>query len=163
DFPTFTVVSVLPGASPADLERLVVSDVEKRLDELEDVKSLSSRIRDGVATTRIEFEVGQDPDKKDDEVVREMNALRPSLPAELARFDVHKTSTLDVNIVQVALVAPAASYRTLDSLAEELTDRLRSVRGVRTAERWGAPVRQVDVAVDLGRLAALHMPTGELV
>ena len=162
DFPSFTVVSVLPGASPTDLERLVVSEVEKRLDELEDVKSLTSRIRDGVAATRIEFQPDKDPDKKYDEVVREMNALRPELPAELVRFDVNKTSTLDVNIVEVALVSDAATYRTLDSLAEALTDRLRSVHGVRAADRWGAPARQVDVAVDLGRLAALHMPAGEV-
>lgn len=162
DFPEFTVVSVLPGASPEDLERLVVTDVEKRLDELEDVKSISSRIRDGVATTRIRFEPDKDPDRKYDDVVREMNALRPQLPSELARFDILKSSTLDVNIVQVAIVADAASYRTLDSLAEDLTDHLRAVRGVRTSESWGAPARQVDVALDLGRLATLRMPVGEV-
>ena len=162
DFPTFTVVSVLPGASPTDLERLVVSEVEKRLDELEDVKSITSRVRDGVATTRVEFLPEKDPDKKYDEVIREMNALRPALPPELARFDVEKASTLDVNIVQVALVSKQASVRTLDSLAEHLTDRLRAVRGVRTSERWGTPARQVDVALDLGRLAALRMPVGEV-
>lgn len=160
--PTFTVVTVLPGASPEDLERLVVSDVEKRLDELDDVKSITSRLRDGVATTRIEFQPGKDPDKKYDDVVREMNALRPRLPTELVRFDVEKFSTLDVNIVQVAIVAETASYRTLDSLAEDLTDRLRAQPGVRTSERWGAPARQVDVALDLGRLATLRMPVGEV-
>lgn len=162
DFPEFTVVSVLPGASPEDLERLVVSDVEKRLDELEDVKSISSRIRDGVATTHIRFEPDKDPDRKYDDVVREMNALRPRLPAELARFDILKSSTLDVNIVQLAIVGDRASYRMLDSLAEDLTDHLRAVPGVRTSERWGAPARQVDVALDLGRLATLRMPVGEV-
>ncbi|HEX5632761.1 MAG TPA: efflux RND transporter permease subunit, partial [Gemmatimonadales bacterium] len=162
DFPEFSVVSVLPGASPTDLERLVVTEVEKRLDELDDVKSISSRVRDGVAITRIAFQPEKDPDKKYDEVLREINALRPSLPAELVRFDVEKSSTLDVNIMQVALVAPHTDYRSLDSLAESLTDRLRAVAGVRTAERWGAPVRQVDVAVDLGRLTALRMPVGEV-
>src|SRR5262249_18603330 len=162
DFPSFTVVSVLPGASPEDLERLVVADVEKRLDELEDVKRLSSKIRAGVATTRIEFPPDKDPDKKYDQGGREMDARRPQLPAELARFDVEKSSTLEVNIVEMALVSSTATYRTLDSLAESLTDRLRAVPGVRAAERWGAPLRQVDVALDLGRLAALRMPVGEV-
>ena len=32
DVPTFIVIAVYPGASPADLERLVVRDVEERLD-----------------------------------------------------------------------------------------------------------------------------------
>jgi multidrug efflux pump subunit AcrB len=162
DFPTFTVVSVLPGASPADLERLVVTEVEEKLDGLEDVKSVTSRIRDGVATTQVEFQPEKDPDKKYDEVLREMNVLRPRLPAELVRFDVEKASTLDVNIVQLALVSKAADYRTLDSLAEHVTDRLQAIGGVRAAERWGAPARQVDVALDLGRLVALKMPVGEV-
>jgi multidrug efflux pump subunit AcrB len=162
DFPSFTVVAVLPGASPTDLERLVVTEIEKRLDELEDVKSLTSRIRDGVATTYVEFQADKDPDKKYDEVVREVNALRPSLPAELSRLEVRKSSTLDVNIIQAALASDGASYRTLDSLAEDLTDHLRSVHGVRASERWGAPARQVDVALDFGRLTALHMPVGEV-
>src|SRR5262245_23743262 len=88
DFPTFTVVAVSPGASLRDLELLVVSEVEKRLDELDDVESIDSRIRDGVATVRIEFTPDQDADAKYDDVVREVNALRPVLPSGLTRLDV---------------------------------------------------------------------------
>ncbi len=163
DFPTFTVVAVYPGASPTDLERLVVTEVEKRLHQLENVKSIDSRMRDGVATVRVEFDEDQDAEKKYDEVVREVNALRPELPAELARLDIEKATTLEVNIVQVALVSPTASYGLLDSLAEELEDRLAAVPGVREAGRWGAPERQVGVELDLGRLAQLQLPVGLVV
>ncbi len=162
DFPTFTVVAVYPGASPTDLERLVVTELEERLDQLEDVKSINSRLRDGVATVRIEFLEDQDPDEKYDDVVREVNALRPDLPAELTRLDIEKATTLDVNILQVALVSPTAPYHVLDSLAEELEDRFGAVTGVREAERWGAPERQVEVALDLGRLSTLSLPAGQV-
>ena len=161
-FPIFTVIAVYPGASAGDLERLVVKPVEDTLHGLEDVKSLKSRIRPGVATTTVEFEPNQDADKKYDDVVREINGLRPTLPAELARLEVRKATTLDVSIVQVALVSPLASYRVLDSLAEELQDRLSALPGVRTASRWGAPERQVDVELDLGRLAALRLPVSQV-
>jgi multidrug efflux pump subunit AcrB len=162
DFPVFTVVAVYPGASPTDLERLVVTELEKRLHALEHVKSIDSHMRDGVATVRVEFYEDQDADAKYDEVVREVNVLRPELPAELARLDIEKATTLRVNIVQVALVSATASYRTLDSLAEVLEDRLAAVPGVREAERWGAPERQVAVALDLGRLAQLELPAGRV-
>src|SRR5215831_5591241 len=160
DFPTFTVVAVYPGANPTDLERLVVTDLEKKLDELDDVKSIHSRIRDGVATIRVEFEANKNADEKYNDVVREVNALRPKLPSELTRLDVQRATTLDVNIIQVALLSDGASYRMLDSLAEELTDRLKAVPGVRESERWGAPERQVEVELDLGRLAQFHLPVG---
>ncbi len=156
--PTFTVIAVYPGASPADLERLVVRDVEERLDALDNVDKIESRILDGVATISVEFESDENPDDRYDEVVREMNALRPELPAELARFSVEKVTTLDVAIAQVALVSETAPYHELDRLAEQLEDRLTAVPGVRTAERWGVPERRVDVSLDLGRLSRLDLP-----
>lgn len=161
-FPTFTVVAVYPGASAEDLERLVVKPVEDTLHELDDVRSLKSLIRPGVATVQVEFEPSQDPDKKYDDVTREINALRPSLPANLTRLEIRKASTLEVNIVEIALVSPLAPYRMLDSLAEALQDRISALPGVRSAARWGAPERQVNVELDLGRLAALHLPVGQV-
>ena len=156
--PTFTVIAVYPGASPTDLERLVVRDVEERLDALENVEEIESRIQDGVATIQVEFDFAEDPDDRYDEVIREMNSLRPELPAELARLSVEKFTTLDVAIAQIALVSEAAPYHVLDELAERLEDRLTALPGVRGAERWGVPERRVDVALDLGRLSRLDLP-----
>ena len=161
DFPTFTVVAVYPGANPSDLERLVVKQIEDTLHRLDDVKNITSHIRAGVARIEIEFDPNQDADKKYDDVVREVNALRPELP-DLVQLKIYKASTLDVNIVQVALVSDLAPYRLLDSLGEQLEDRLSALPGVRTAERWGAPQRQVDVTMDLGRLAQFHLPVGQV-
>ncbi|HEV8355232.1 MAG TPA: efflux RND transporter permease subunit, partial [Gemmatimonadales bacterium] len=160
NFPTFTVVAVYPGASPTDLERLVVKPAEDRVHALENIKQIKSNIQDGVATISVEFEADQDPEKRYDEVVREMNALRPELPEELVRFTVEKTTTEDVAIAQLALVSEAAPYRVLDSLADRLEDRLSSLTGVRRVERWGVPEKRVDVSLDLGRLARLNLPPG---
>lgn len=160
--PTFTVISVYPGASPTDLERLVVRDVEERLDALDNVKKIESRIFDGVATVSVEFEADENPDDRYDEVLREMNSLRPELPAELAQFSVEEVTTLDVAIAQVALVSESAPYHELDRLAERLEDRLSALAGVREAERWGVPEPQVDVALDLGRLSRLNLPPGRV-
>ena len=160
DFPTFTVVAVYPGASPTDLERLVVKPVEDRIHALENIKQIKSNIQDGVATVQVEFEVDQDPERRYDEVVREMNALRPELPEELVRFSIEKATTEDVAIAQLALVSETAPYRVLDSLADRLEDRLSSLTGVRRVERWGVPAKRVDVALDLGRLSRLNLPPG---
>jgi len=160
DFPGYTVTAVDPGASPTDLERTVVKRLEDRLHRLERIKKIDSRIKDGVASIWVEFESGENPDRKYDEVVREVNAERPELPAELTRLDIERATTLNVNIVEVGLVSEHAPYRTLDSLAEALSDRISTVPGVRRAERWGAPAREAHVELDLGRLAELKLPLG---
>ncbi|HZN97415.1 MAG TPA: efflux RND transporter permease subunit [Gemmatimonadales bacterium] len=156
--PTFTVIAVYPGASPADLERLVVRDVEERLDALDNVREIESRISDGVATVQVEFEFNENPDDRYDEVLREMNSLRPELPAELTQFTVEETRTIDVAIAQVALVSETAPYRELDRLADRLEDRLTALPGVGSAKRWGVPEPRIDVALDLGRLSRLNLP-----
>ncbi len=160
--PSYTVIAVYPGATPVDLERLVVKPVEAKLTALDLVKKVDAKIGDGLATIFVEFESHADADRKYDEVTREVNALRPTLPPELLRLDVKKTSALDVNIVQVALVSPTAPYAQLDSLAEALEDRLETVPGVRRAERWAAPRREVRVSVDLGRVAQLGLAPGQV-
>jgi multidrug efflux pump subunit AcrB len=160
--PTFIVVAVYPGASPADLERLVVREVEERADALDNVDKIESRIFDGVATITIEFDFSENPDDRYDEILREMNSLRPELPAELERFTVEKVTTLDVAIAQVALVSETTPYHELDRLAEALQDRLAALPGVRRAERWGVPEPQVDVSLDLGRLSRLDLPPGRV-
>jgi multidrug efflux pump subunit AcrB len=160
--PIYTVVAVYPGANPTDLEQLVVDKVEERVKALEDLKDIKSTVVDGLATTRVEFEPSVDADRKYDEVVREVNALRGDLPSDLARLSVMKFSSENVNIAQVALVSERAPWFQLQDLAERLEDRLEAVPGVRGAETWGYPSREVQVQLDLGRLSELQLPVSRV-
>ena len=104
---------VYPGADPVDIERLVVDPIEDAINELDDIKRMDSRSLDGVGVIQVEFHWDTDPDKKYDEVVREVNRIRAELPADLASLEVRKAGSGLVNIVQVALVSEDASYREL--------------------------------------------------
>jgi multidrug efflux pump subunit AcrB len=160
--PNYTVVAVYPGANPTDLEQLVVDKIEERVKELDDLKEMKSSIQDGLATVSMEFEPSVDADRKYDEVVREVNALRPELPAELARLAVEKYSSDNVNIAQIALVSERAPWSELQDVAERLEERLEAVPGVRGAETWGFPSREVQVQLDLGRLSELELPVSRV-
>lgn len=158
----YYITVVLPGADPVDLERRVAKPIEDRLAELDDVKSIESTLLDGVAVVAIEFEAFTDPDKKYDEVTREVNALRPELPAEIARLFIRKISPALVNVAQFALVSETATYRELEDLARTLKDRLKTVDGVRTAESWAFPPRELRVELDLRRLTELRITPAQL-
>ena len=129
----FDISAVLPGADPKDLERLVTKPLEDRLAELDDLRQIESVVADGVSFTIVEFTASVDADKKYEEVIREINALRPSLPPELREIDIRRFSPGLVNIVQYALVSEEAPYRDLQDAARELKDVLKAVPGVRTA------------------------------
>ena len=58
--PIFTVVAAYPGASPTDVEALVVDPLERHVNELDDLKSVDARISDGLAVLRVEFDASSD-------------------------------------------------------------------------------------------------------
>jgi multidrug efflux pump subunit AcrB len=159
-FPGFGITAIFPGASPTDVEQLVAEPIESRLGELQDVKIINSAIDDGLAFIRIEFEQYVDSDEKYDEVLREVNRIRPELPSQVLDVDVVQFTPLTVNIVQIALVSENASYRVLADAAEKLEKRLETVKSVREATTWAYPEREVRVALDLDRLAQLRIPVG---
>jgi CzcA family heavy metal efflux pump len=161
--PAFFVTTIFPGADPKDLERLVVKPIEDRLAELDEVKKIETTIVDGVASIFIEFDAETDADKKYDEVTREVNALRPELPPDIARLEIRKVSPGLVNIVELALVSEDAPYRELEDLARELKDTLKTVDGIRTSESWGFPARELRVEVDLQRMAGLRVTPGQVI
>ncbi len=161
--PGFFITTIYPGADPKDLERLVVKPIEDRLAELDDVKTIETTISDGVAFITIEFLASADAEKKYDEVTREVNALRPELPQDVASLEVRKISPGLVNIVQLALLSEDASYRELEDHARELKDALKTVDGVRTAETWAFPKRELRVEVDLKRMAELGVSPSQVI
>jgi CzcA family heavy metal efflux pump len=161
--PIYQIIVAYPGAEPRDVERLVVKPIEDRISELDDIKKIESFSNDGLATILPEFYSSADADKKYDEVVREINALRPSLPAEIARLEIKKSNPGLVNIVQFALVSPDAPYRELEDQARDLKDLLKAVDGVRTSETWAYPARELRVALDLPRMAELKLAPSKVV
>jgi multidrug efflux pump subunit AcrB len=152
-FPAADISVVWPGASPADMERLIVKPIEDAVNTLENVKKIQSSAFDGLAVVHTEFFYGGDPEKKQDEVIREFNRIRSSLPPDITQIDIRKDSPGLVSIVQMALVSDTASWRELKEKAENLRDMFESVAGVRTAETWAFPNPEVRVAIDLQRLA----------
>ncbi len=159
----YTITAIYPGAEPLDVERLIVKPIEDRISELDDIKKIESHSRDSVATIITEFYTSADPEKKYDEVVREINALRPALPPELQKIEVRKINPGLVNIVQFALVSEDATYRELEDRARELKDVLKAVDGIRTSESWAIPARELRVALDLPRMAELDLAPTQIV
>jgi multidrug efflux pump subunit AcrB len=159
----FPVIAIYPGASPADIEQLVVDKVEESLNELEDIVRIKSEIKDGVAVIVIEFSSDSDPDKKYDEILRQINSLRPSLPQDLYSIETLKIQAGNTNIIQSAIVSGSVDYKELRRYAEELKEELSSVEGVRKAESVAYPEQELQVAVNLPKLSQLHITITQII
>jgi multidrug efflux pump subunit AcrB len=156
--PIVVVRAVLPGAEPSEMEQLVVDPIEDAVDGLDNIDKVESVSLDGAAVVSVHFTWDVDPERKYDQVVREVNAIRGNLPAGLARLDIQRARTTEVSVVQVALTSDTLPMRRLEKVADRLRERLDRVPGVREAQYWGAPPSDVQVTLDLARLSALKLP-----
>ncbi|MEQ9101932.1 MAG: efflux RND transporter permease subunit [Imperialibacter sp.] len=156
--PSFAVVVVYPGTSPVDMEELVVDPIEKKISELEDVKKIVSNVDDGLVVMRIDYKYEIDPDDAYQEVIREMNTVQQELPADIFSIEIRRFTPTDVNILQIALVSETATYRQLETQADELKERLEEVKALKKVEDWGFPETAVKISLNLEKMAAAHIP-----
>jgi len=159
----FPIIAIYPGASPADIEQLVVDRVEESLNELEDIVRLKSEIKDGVAVIVIEFSSDTDPDKMYDEILRQINSIRASLPQDLYSIETLKIQAGNTNIIQSALVSDSAGYKELSKYADELKNEITNIPGVRKADAVAFPEQELQVAISLSKLSQLHISITQVI
>ena len=156
--PQYAIVVVYPGTSPKDMEELVVDPLEEKINGLEDMKRIKTTISDGLTVMRVEYKYESDPNDKYQELVREVNSLRPELPRDLFSIDIKKFQPSDVNVIQVALISENASRPKLKHYAEELKDELEKISSLKNVEVQGLPEQIVRIELRLEKIAQMHIP-----
>ncbi|MCM2681458.1 efflux RND transporter permease subunit [Echinimonas agarilytica] len=146
DLPITLVEAVYPGASPLDVETLVVDPLEAAIGELEDIKKIATSIHNGGSRIEVTFRYGTDPDEGFDDVNRAISSVKAELPIETELF-IQKASPTSVNILQFAVWTDPMDYKTVDVASESLQKRLERFPEVRKAERWGLPTQIIEVSV----------------
>ena len=158
NIPEFPIVIIYPGTSPADMENLVVDPLEKKLSGLEDVKKVTSVIKDGLAVVDIRYKHGSNVDDKYQEVIREVNNMRNELPQDIYSIEIQKLLPSNVNILQVALVSENANLEKIRRVAEDFKDELGKLHPLKNVEIHGLPEKIVRVELKLDKMSAMHIP-----
>lgn len=161
--PQFPVVVVYPGTSQADMEKLVVNPLEKRIGELDNLKRIQSTIYDGLALINVEFLYSEDPDTKYQEMVREVESTRKDLPADIFSIEVRRVSPSDVNIYQFALISANAPYHQMKEWAEKLEKRLEKIPALKKVKTWGYPENEVEIVLNLEKMAQQKIPVSRVI
>ncbi len=155
--PAVTTFAIYPGVSPVDLEELIAQPIEDALSELEDIKRVSTSLRDGLVMVNVEFYFGVDTDEKYDKVVQAINDIRDDLPEDLYNLETIKWRVSDQVLVQLALTGDSVSYHMLDQEAEKLRDALKKISSVRKAEVIASPDREVRISLDMEKMGLLNI------
>lgn len=149
--PIGIIVTVLPGASSEDVERLVTNKIEDRVLGVEQVSKVTSTSGDGVSSITVEFAASADIDKSIQLLKDEVDKVRPELPAEAEDPNVTDVNFADQPII-IASIAGELAPAELTAIGETVKDELERVPGVSSVELSGVRERQVDVVVEQAKL-----------
>ncbi|MFN4315212.1 MAG: efflux RND transporter permease subunit [Chitinophagaceae bacterium] len=156
--PIFPVAVIYPGASPEDMEELVVKPLEKEIYALDGIKRIKTSIYDGLTVLAVEYQYNVNVEDKYQELVREVNSLRGELPEDIYSIETSKIDPSNVNILQIALVSENASRDRMRKAAEDLQDELEKITALKNVEVQGIPDPIIRVDVQASRLAQLGIP-----
>jgi multidrug efflux pump subunit AcrB len=128
------------------------------------VTKIDSDIREGSAIISIDGEFGSDTGDQLDDILQEVNQIRPSLPQGISLFDVEQIKPSDrVNFVVFALSSDVASYASLKDIGDDIIDDLEDIDGVNNPQIEAIPQQEVRVELDYERMAALNINLGHVV
>ena len=157
DIPGASVVVIYPGGSPKDLEELIAIPIEESVNELDDINTIETTIRDGLVSVGVEFDFQTDAKEKYDEVVSKVNGLKNQLPDDIYSVETWRWSTSDVNILQLAFVSEQADYAELESLADNLKTSIERNDGIRKVELFAYPEQEVRISLDPEKMALMNI------
>jgi len=158
-----TIIVVYPGATPSDMEQLVIDPLEEAINELDDIKKLVSVSDDGLALLTVRFYGGSDPDEKYNDVLQKVNRVRDDLPEDIFSLETVKWAVGNTNIMQIALSGAEEDTPLMKQYAERLKDKLGVIKGINRIKTWATPQREVRISIDLAKTAAWHIPVEQVI
>ena len=94
DMPMLIISAVYPGASPDDVEQLVISKIEDEIGTLSGVDSVTSMSSENFGMVLVQYDYDQDIDKAYDDLKKKLDGIKSDLPDDI---DTPTIIEMDIN------------------------------------------------------------------
>ena len=152
DFPTISVNVTREGAAPEVMEKDVVEVLEDALAQVEGIKSITSKSRQGAAEVTVELDLARDVDFALQDVQTKVSQAQRRLPRDLDPPVVSKTNPEDQPIMWVAVSGPFPRQKVTDYARYFVRQRLQTVPGIGEIMMGGYTERSIRIWLDADRL-----------
>ena len=162
DFPFVTVTTIFPGASPEDIEELVIKPIEDAVSTISGIDELNSVSVEGAGTVTIAFTEGIDGSQAAIDVERQVATVRGQLPAEAEDPTIIKADINAIPVLIMSLSGPQSQDTLFDLADDQIKTLLQAVPGVASVRVTGGREREIQVFVDPAKLAAFGIPLADV-
>jgi multidrug efflux pump subunit AcrB len=165
NFNWVSIVTVLPGASAEDVERLVTGPLEDSLKNLADLRFVTSTSRESVSSILVRFRElnAATFDKRVTDLRREIQAkANRDLPRDAEQPDVIEITTSNGFPTAQLLLLGQADDETLRYAAYQIKDDLERIAGVDQVVASGLRKPELRVEFDAARLASRSLTAADV-
>jgi multidrug efflux pump subunit AcrB len=156
------IIALYPGATAQQVEELVTDKFERTLLELDDIKTVQSMSRPGIAVLRAEVaDRARDLKKFRDELRDRIGDLRPSLPSGMLSVDVNDRFA-DTAALIIGVTEDGATDRQREELAKKVRNRLRTLPDVAQVDLVGEQQERIYVTLSAQRMAQLSITPAQV-
>jgi HAE1 family hydrophobic/amphiphilic exporter-1 len=157
DFPVVTASVIYPGADPESIEQKILDPLEKALNGISGLKSLSSNGYPNFGQIILQFDLEKNSDEAAQEVRDKVFATVGKLPPEAEMPVVQKFNIGGAPILNIALKG-SSDIKELSMLAKNVIQpALERVDGVAMVNPAGLREREVQVLIDRERLSSFGL------
>jgi HAE1 family hydrophobic/amphiphilic exporter-1 len=157
-FPNVIITVSENGAAPSEIETQITRPIENALAGVSNVETIQSTVTRGVSTTQVEFPLGEDMQKKTDEIRTKVEQTRVQMPRDIDPPTVQRADIDSEAILTYAVAAPGMSDVELSWYIDDTVTRtLQAEEGVAQVSRVGGVNREINVILDPDKLAAFNL------
>jgi len=150
--PTILVATINAGTSPTDVENLITRPLEKQIKAVADVKKVTSSSVQDASIITVEFATGIDPTIGKQRISDAVDRARTELPTQLTKEpDVREIDFSEFPIMNIN-IAGNVGLDVLKNYADDLQDRIESLKEIRRVDIIGSLEKEVRVDIDPYRL-----------
>lgn len=162
DFDVVTIMTVWPGASPSEVERLVTLPLEQDLEGVDNLETVTSVSVENRSVVVVEMNPDMSDEKQRDTVEKiqtVVNQIR-DLPEDAETPIVTELSNDEWPVIELAISGD--DERVIRGVAEDLEDQLLELDEVSAIAKAGWRDRQILVEVNPKTLQAYHLSLAEI-
>src|SRR5271170_5080509 len=159
DFPSISISTSLPGASPETMASSVATPLERQFGRIAGVNEMTSSSTLGSTSITLQFDLNRNIDAAARDVQAAINAARGQLPANLPRNPYwRKVNPADTPIIQLGLTSTTITAGQIyDAASTILQQRVSQVPGVGQVFVGGSALPGVRVEVNPAHLNNLGL------
>ncbi len=158
DFPYVSVITTFPGASPEDIEDLIIKPIEDAVAGISGIDQIQSTAQESVGIVVIAFQEGVNGDQAAIDVERQVAQVRGTLPDDASDPSVIKADINAIPIIQMILRGPQGQDQLYELADNQIRQRLQALKGVASVGISGGRRREVQVDANPQKLAAFGIP-----